>query len=108
MDLRDFLTLPYISRPESANNRSQLGHWEGDTIRFRQQRKSSITTLVDRSGLLRRRFAAPRNDGGRKLSLEYYLNNLQAQGQALIFKLMKSILNKIAFRFNFLQVETQH
>lgn len=34
-------------RPEAANNRSEIGHWEGDTI-IGHGHKSCIVTLVDR------------------------------------------------------------
>lgn len=36
------------NRPEIVETRSRLGDWEGDTIRFAQERKASITTLVER------------------------------------------------------------
>src|SRR3990167_9064173 len=36
------------NRPAIVEARSRLGDWEGDTIRFAQERKASITTLVER------------------------------------------------------------
>lgn len=35
-------------RPTSVNTREEFGHWEGDTIRFFNTQKSSVTTLVER------------------------------------------------------------
>lgn len=35
-------------RPEEIENRLSIGHWEGDTIRFANERQQSITTLVER------------------------------------------------------------
>lgn len=35
-------------RPEEVENRENFGHWEGDTIRFTNESKQSITTLVER------------------------------------------------------------
>ncbi len=38
----------YQNRSFSPEYRDTLGHWEGDTIRFKKERKVSITTLFDR------------------------------------------------------------
>jgi len=35
-------------RAEEINARQQLGHWEGDTIRFPKSQKTCVTTLVER------------------------------------------------------------
>jgi IS30 family transposase len=35
-------------RPQKANMRSQIGHWEGDTLRFSSSQDINVTTLVDR------------------------------------------------------------
>ena len=39
---------PIASRPNGAENRSQLGHWEGDTVLGDSQGGACILTLVDR------------------------------------------------------------
>ena len=38
----------YKNRPFLPSERAEIGHWEGDTIRFSGNRMTSITTLVDR------------------------------------------------------------
>ena len=35
-------------RPEDVNLRHDFGHWEGDTIRFPEHQKSTVTTLIER------------------------------------------------------------
>lgn len=35
-------------RPEDIDKRAQIGHWEGDTIRFQHSQKTCVTTLVER------------------------------------------------------------
>jgi len=35
-------------RPEEVATRKQIGHWEGDTIRFPRDQKTCVTTLVER------------------------------------------------------------
>lgn len=39
-------------RPIEVESRCSLGHWEGDTIRFRCSTKKSVTTLVERKSRL--------------------------------------------------------
>ena len=39
---------PIASRPASAENRSGLGHWEGDTVLGESQGGACVLTLVDR------------------------------------------------------------
>jgi transposase, IS30 family len=39
-------------RPESIGARKHYAHWEGDTIEFKGNKKSSITTLVERKSRL--------------------------------------------------------
>ncbi len=36
------------NRPKHIEERKILGHWEGDTIRFNQEQKACVTTLVER------------------------------------------------------------
>lgn len=40
------------NRPKYINDRSICGHWEGDTIRFGDNKKRSVTTLVERKSRL--------------------------------------------------------
>lgn len=40
------------NRPIEVESRCSLGHWEGDTIRFRGSTKKSVTTLVERKSRL--------------------------------------------------------
>jgi len=35
-------------RAEDVNKRNQIGHWEGDTIRFQNNQTTCVTTLVER------------------------------------------------------------
>lgn len=42
----------YKNRPFTPCDRRDLGHWEGDTIRFKRERQLSITTLVERKSRL--------------------------------------------------------
>lgn len=39
-------------RPEEANSRSNAGHWEGDTIRFKKDQKTCVSTLAERKSRL--------------------------------------------------------
>jgi IS30 family transposase len=39
-------------RPFESSDRSKVGHWEGDTIRFSNQKYQSVTTLVERKSRL--------------------------------------------------------
>ena len=64
---------PIASRPVGAENRSQLGHWEGDTVLGDSQGGACILTLVDRKsrytliGKLARRTGAEVNARARQL-----------------------------------------
>jgi IS30 family transposase len=43
--------VPIQQRPEVANNRSEIGHWEGDLVQYQQQREN-LLTLQDRKSRL--------------------------------------------------------
>lgn len=47
MDRRNIST-----RPTEASCRSNAGHWEGDTIRFKKSQKTCVTTLAERKSRL--------------------------------------------------------
>ncbi|WP_270472504.1 IS30 family transposase, partial [Lacticaseibacillus paracasei] len=67
-----FNDLPSIhDRPRSAENRSWVGHWEGDTVRGKTGH-SALVTLVDRKSryLLSKRTANAKADTVRDVMIE--------------------------------------
>ncbi len=40
--------LPITQRPSHVATRSQIGHWQGDTVRFTSSKYASVTRLVER------------------------------------------------------------
>lgn len=73
------------NRPSEVASRGIVGHWEGDTIRFSNERQQSITTLVERKS----RFVVLNKNN--KSTTNVVIHNVCAAIKDLSAKLWKSI-----------------
>lgn len=68
-------------RPSDISKRENLGHWEGDTIRFPKSQKTCVTTLVERKS----RFVCLRknNDATSKTVIDHICKIIQSTPKKL-------------------------